>query len=326
MMLFCELCSCYFSSHSPTIVLVLSKLQVSCGEAFSVAVDEDGFMYTTGSSEFGQLANGETGERILTANKVTFDNCNVFTKQTVFTHVPGEKLYGSGNAKDKSATMHEDIRIGHVACGKNHCIAVEAPSTNMASRVFSWGCGNYGCLGHGVQADEHLPRLVGALSQGNIWKSNPPVSASAGASCSMILTKAGHVYYFGKHRSVGEATMRPTLLAELANNGHVAEHVAGGNQTVVVCTQNAVTVAWGMGPHGELGLEDKKSSAKPAFVPKLDSCRMHDIACGYGTTYYIVKKDDKDDEVAIKQLPVVSDATFIELETFVETVSAGKKK
>lgn len=284
-------------------------------------------MYTTGSSEFGQLANGETGERIVTANKITFDNCNVFTKQTVFTHLPGEKVYGSSSTKEQKKVepvMHEDIRIGHIACGRNHCVAVEAPSSQPA-RVFSWGCGNYGCLGHGVQADEYRPRLVGALSAGHVWKANPPVSAGAGTSCSMILTKGGHVYYWGKHRQVGEAVMRPTLLAELANNGHIAEHVAAGNQTVVVSTKNAVTVAWGMGPHGELGLPDKKSSSKPVFVPKLDKCRMQSVACGYGTTYYIVKKEDKDDEAAIKQLPTVSNDAFVELETVMENATEGKK-
>ena len=275
------------------------------------------------------MANGETGERILTANKVTFDNCNSFEKRSEFTHVPGEKAYGAANKSDKVVEIKEDIRIGHIACGKYHCLALEAPSSSSSShapRVFSWGCGNYGCLGHGIQADEYKPRLIVSLTAGNVWNANPPVSCSAGASCSMILTKTGHVYYWGKHRSVGEAVMRPQLLAELANNSHVAEHVAAGNQTVVIATRNAVTVAWGMGPHGELGFGDKKSSARPDFVSRLDKCRIQDLACGYGATYYVIKQEDKDDESAIKTLPVVSDETFIELENFLETVAASKKK
>ena len=258
-------------------------LQISCGEAFSVALDEDGFIYTAGSSEFGQLGNGETGERILEANKITFDNCNVFDKRTSFTHVPGEKTYGGANKSDKVVELQEDIRIAHIACGKYHCLALEAPAVGYPPRVFSWGCGNYGCLGHGVQADEYKPRLIASLSAGNAWSSNPVISCAAGASCSMVLTQTGHVYYWGKHRSVGEAVMRPQLLAELANNGHVATHVAGGNQTVVICTRNAVTVAWGMGPHGELGFGEKKSSARPDFAPALAQRRVQDLAWRYGT-------------------------------------------
>jgi Regulator of chromosome condensation (RCC1) repeat len=44
--------------------------KVACGEDFSIALDDQGVMYTTGSSEFGQLGNGETGEYFVTANKV----------------------------------------------------------------------------------------------------------------------------------------------------------------------------------------------------------------------------------------------------------------
>ena len=41
---------------------------------------------------------------------------------------------------------------------------------------------------------------------------------------------AGHVYYWGKHRSVGEATMRPQLVDVLANNQHIVKHVAAAHQ------------------------------------------------------------------------------------------------
>jgi hypothetical protein len=44
--------------------------KIACGEDFSIALDTEGVMYTTGSSEFGQLGNGETGEYFVSANKV----------------------------------------------------------------------------------------------------------------------------------------------------------------------------------------------------------------------------------------------------------------
>lgn len=206
-------------------------------------------MYTTGSAEFGQLGNGETGEYIVTAGKTGFANCNVFTKRGVFCHVPGETAYAgiSGGNDSKVVPMQENIRIGYIACGKHHTVAIEAPSQSVPPRVWTWGCGNYGCLGHGVQQDEYHPRLVATLSAGPLWTSNPPVKAAAGASCSMILTERGHVYYCGRHRSVSEAVMRPTLLEALANNGHVVTHMAAGSATVVCSTANAVTVSWGMG-------------------------------------------------------------------------------
>jgi alpha-tubulin suppressor-like RCC1 family protein len=209
---------------------------------------------------------------------------------------------------------NQNVRIGFIACGKHHTVAIEAPSPDHSPRVFSWGCGNYGCLGHGPQKDEYRPRLISTLSTGPIWDSNPAVSAAAGASCSLILTKRGHVYYCGRHRSVGEAVMRPSLLEALANNGHVVEHVSAGSGSVVCSTKNAVTVSWGQGPHGELGYGEKKSSAKPAFVTSLDKCRVRGIACGQGTTLFLVAEEDEEDKAAIKQLNVLDPEDVEELE------------
>lgn len=188
-----------------------------------------------------------------------------------------------------------------VACGKHHMIALEAYSDQTPPRVFTWGCGNYGVLGHGVQSDEFFPRCVGALQA--LPSGDGEMALSAGSNCSLLQTSNGHVYYWGKHRSVGEATMRPTLVDALANNQHIVSHCAAGGATVVCTTQNAVTVSWGQGPHGELGLGAPKSSAKPTFIATLDGCRVADLACGYGHTLFIVRNDDAEDIAAVKKLP-----------------------
>lgn len=96
--------------------------------------------------------------------------------------------------------------------------------------------------------------------------------------------------------------MRPSLIDALANNQHVALHCAAGGQTVVCSTANAVTVAWGQGPHGELGIGTAKSSAKPTFIPALDGCRIASLACGYGHTIFVVRNEDKEDIAAVKKL------------------------
>lgn len=113
---------------------------------------------------------------------------------------------------------------------------------------------------------------------------------------------------------MGEATMRPSLVDALANNQHVVTHAAAGGQTVVCCTANAQTVAWGQGPHGELGLGvQKKSSAKPTFVDGINGCRVAALACGYGHTVFVVRDDDKEDKAAVKKLPVLDPEAVREL-------------
>ena len=244
------------------------------------------------------MGNGETGEYFITANKLAFANCNVFTRRTTFCQAPNEKLW-TNNEESKVVPIDEDIRIQDIACGKHHSLAIEAAS-DQTPRVFSWGCGNYGCLGHGAQKDEYFPRLIGTLKNTHLGQGK--ISVSAGAHCSLLQTSNGHVYYWGKHRSVGEATMRPQLVDALANNQHVVTHCAAGGQTVVCCTSTAQTVAWGQGPHGELGLGTPKSSAKPTFVTVLDGCQVADLACGYGHTLFVLRSDDKADAETRKKI------------------------
>lgn len=298
--------------------------QASCGEMFSVILSSDGHLYSTGLSEFGQLGNGETGEHFVSASKIAFANATKFERRSTFVHSPADS--GQTNSEDaKKATEplsdSNEIRIGSISCGKNHTVAVEAPAENKihSARVFTWGCGGYGVLGHAVQADEYTPRLVGAV-QGPLFKTNAPVHAAAGAHCSMILTENGHVYYSGKHRSVGEAAMRPTLIDVLANNMHVVESVSGGAQSVFCSTTNGVTVSWGMGLTGELGFGTKnaKSSSKPKFVEMLDKCLVTDVACGYGHTLFLIRDDDEEDKAAIKKITKIEAS---DLSAFVKKVT-----
>jgi alpha-tubulin suppressor-like RCC1 family protein len=232
-------------------------------------------------------------------------------------------LDAKGKVKTVRLEDSSSIRLATVSCGRNHIIAVEAPSSGgEAPRVFSWGCGDYGCLGHVVQADEYTPRMISSL-RGPIFANNHPVDAVAGSNCSLVKTKNGHVYYMGKHRSVGEATMRPSLIDALANNAHVVTCIGAGSQTVFCSTSNGVTVSWGHGNHGELGYGkgENKSSAKPKFVNGLDSCMVTALACGMGHALFLVRDEDAEDKKAIKKLPKLeeSDAT-----QFVETMKSKR--
>jgi len=301
----------------------IGVVQVACGEEFSVLLSSLGHVYSAGSAEFGQLGNGETGEYFVAANKLAFANASKFERRAHFVQSEmdassqGRGLLTDGvdsSGKTKMTTLVDSAKIviGAISCGKNHAVAVEAvsraPKGGVAPtpRVFTWGCGDYGCLGHVIQADEYTPRLVGAL-RGPMFSQNVPMSAVAGAHCTVVRTKQGHCYYFGKHRNVGEATMRPTLVDALANNGHVVSAFGAGAYSVFCATANGVTVSWGVGPYGELGYGkgEPKSSSKPKFVSTLDSCLVTDVACGMGHTLLLIRNDDNEDKAAIKKVPTI---------------------
>ncbi|KAL7479906.1 hypothetical protein ACHAW6_005625 [Cyclotella cf. meneghiniana] len=317
----------YGADEEDTVKIV----HASCGENISALLSSTGHLYTAGSSEFGQLGNGETGEHIIAAGKLGYANCQKFIRRDVFVQSEAEEKGGMApstlDAKGKVKCVplgdSSSIRLATVSCGKNHIIAVEAPSSDgELPRVFSWGCGDYGCLGHVVQADEYMPRLLSSF-RGPMFTNNPPVEAVAGSNCSLVRTKNGHVYYMGKHRSVGEATMRPTLIDALANNGHVVTAIGAGSQTVFCSTANGVTVSWGHGNHGELGYGkgENKSSAKPKFVNTLDSCLVTSLVCGMGHTLFLVRDEDAEDAKAIKKLPKLEEADVAQ---FVEQMKSKK--
>mmetsp|Transcript_30073 Transcript_30073/g.73067 ORF Transcript_30073/g.73067 Transcript_30073/m.73067 type:complete len:631 (-) Transcript_30073:141-2033(-) len=261
-------------------------VKISCGEDFSVAIDNQGRLYSTGSSEYGQLGNGETGEHFISANKLAFTNCYGFLNRSAFYENEDGAAFNDQNKR--TVPIQHEVRFQDVACGKHHCLALEAPSTapNTGTRVFSWGSGSYGCLGHGRQKDEYFPRHVAAFPRGSAG-----TSVAAGSTCSMVLTAQGHVYYWGKHRNNAEAVMQPRLVDALANNQHEVTHIAAGAATVACTTTLGNTVVWGQGPYGELGLKDKRSSAQPAFVEALEGLKVSDLACGAGCTLYVIKDD-----------------------------------
>lgn len=284
-------------------------IHASAGENISALISSKGHLYTAGSSEWGQLGNGETGEYIITAGKLGYANSAKFLRRDMFVESESTSLDG-GRVKCTPLSDASSIRLQTVSCGRNHLIAVEAKSSGgELPRVFSWGCGDYGCLGHAVQADEYRPRMVNSF-KGPIFANNHPVDCVAGANCSMVRTKNGHVYYMGKHKSNSEATMRPNLLDALANNGHVVTSIGAGSQTIFCSTANGVTVSSGHGSEGQLGFgkEENKSSSKPKFVNGLDSCIVTDLACGMGHTLFLVQNEDADDAKAIKKIPKLEES------------------
>jgi alpha-tubulin suppressor-like RCC1 family protein len=275
--------------------------KIACGEDFSLALNDQGMLYTSGSSEFGQLANGETGEFFVSANKISFTNGYGFSPQTIFHQTDPDDDSRNDQTKKTSPISH-GIRLQDIACGKHHALALEAPSANSSQRVFSWGCGNYGCLGHGRQHDEYFPRNVEGLTRGMQF-----TKLAAGSSASLVLTSQGHVYYWGQHRSGSEAVMKPQLVEALANNQHVVTHLSVGASNVACTTDLGNTVVWGQGPYGELGLGSKKSSAKPAFVESLAGIHVLDMACGQGSILYVTKEKE-DDSLPKVDLEAVKEA------------------
>jgi Regulator of chromosome condensation (RCC1) repeat len=217
---------------------------------------------------------------------LAFANSYGFLPRTIY-HETDDNDNARNDQNKRTGVIPHEVKIQDIAAGKHHALALEAPTKDESgTRIFSWGCGNYGVLGHNRQKDEYFPRHVAFLPGGmTITK------LGAGTNCSLALTSQGHLYYWGKLRNNSEAVMKPQLVDALANNQHVVTHFGAGSSSIACTTNLGNTVVWGQGPYGELGLEGKRSSAKPAFVDSLEGKIVSDMACGQGCTLFVIKDD-----------------------------------
>ncbi len=119
----------YVAQATPVVVNPLLNLgaalvDVSCGGDHSAAVDEAGRLYTWGLSDHGRL--------------------------------------GLLSARDAPMASHvrslQAERIAAVTCGMYSTACISADM-----KVFTWGAGGCGQLGHGERQDEWVPRLVEGL-------------------------------------------------------------------------------------------------------------------------------------------------------------------
>jgi hypothetical protein len=91
----------------------------------------------------------------------------------------------------------EGVDVVQVSAGPTHVAAVD-----RAGRVYTWGAGSYGQLGHGDRRPAFKPRLVKALLGVNI------TSVTAGTRHTVAVDDAGEAYAWGSNEH-GELGLDP---------------------------------------------------------------------------------------------------------------------
>lgn len=258
-------------------------IKSACGAEFSMFIDENNLLYSFGRPEHGQLGHNTDGQHFISANKLAF-NCEVLPRHVA---VYVEKT------KDGFTHIIDDVKIVDVSCGVNHTIA-----RDFKDRLFTWGFGGYGRLGHHQPKDELVPRLVG------FFKDKSISSIHAGATYSMAVS-GGQLYFWGQTKSTGDATMYPKPVRDMC--GWDVRSVGCSKSSIVLAADDSV-VSWGPSPtYGELGYGLKKggqkSSTNPKIVEPLEGIYIQEVTCGYGHTLFIARDQEKDLPL-LNKLPV----------------------
>lgn len=292
--------------ESLTGVLVKS---VSCGEYQTCALTHSGELYTWGDNGSGIDLVGERRKRSqwipsrlsgpLNGTSISNVACGewhmaiVSTSGQLFTY--GDGTFGVlGHGKLESISQPKEVEslsglwVKAAACGPWHTAAiVEVRADRLkfntkGGKLFTWGDGDKGRLGHGDQERKLLPTCVAQLVDHDF------VQVSCGRMLTVGLTCLGTVYTMGSavHGQLGNPQAKDKSIAIVGGKlkDEFVKEISSGSYHVAALTSKGSLYTWGMGANGQLGLGDTEDRNSPAVVEALRDRQVESIACGSGFT------------------------------------------
>jgi alpha-tubulin suppressor-like RCC1 family protein len=199
---------------------------------------------------------------------------------------------GHGDAESQHLPMVvqslEGEECDEIICGAEYTIAV----SHSKQKIWSWGWGDFGRLGHGNPFDLFLPKQISSLCNIKIKL------VACGDSHTMVVTGAGEVFSFGRNQNgqlgLGSRIdcMIPTKIVELG--AHKVESVGCGAEHTAACTEGGKVFSWGWGLYGNLGLGDNQDRLVPTEVSTFTQNKTHvkTVACGWRHTCAVSDKGE----------------------------------
>ncbi|XP_057777163.1 PH, RCC1 and FYVE domains-containing protein 1 isoform X2 [Salvia miltiorrhiza] len=279
---------------------------VACGDYHTCAVTFSGDLYTwgDGSSSCGLLGHGSDVSHWIPKRvngpidgfQITFVSCGpwhtALLTSTGHLFTFGDGTFGALGHGDRSGTSIprevealKGLHAQHVACGVWHTAAVvklvsvscttgQGSSNSSAGKLYAWGDGEYGQLGHGDDKPRLVPERISSLVDIDFSQ------VACGNNLTVALTTSGKVYTMGKD---GKA---PTCIKDSIANCCV-EEIACGSHHIAVLTSKAEVYTWGKGANGQLGHGDNEDRDTPTLVTFLKEKQVKSIACGSNFTAVI---------------------------------------
>ncbi|KAL3640591.1 hypothetical protein CASFOL_015559 [Castilleja foliolosa] len=198
-------------------------------------------------------------------------NGEFFSKKDVFS----PKVLESASALDAQ----------HIACGSRHAVLI-----TRQGKVFSWGDGSGGKLGHGSQADIPNPQLVNALAGSNI------VSVGCGEYHTCAVTITGDLYTWGdgihNFGLLGHGSELSYWIPRKIRGpmeGICVTSISCGPWHSAAITSLGQLFTFGDGTFGALGHGDRCCVSVPREVLALKGQRAVRISCGFWHTAAIIE-------------------------------------
>uniref|UniRef100_A0AAY4E4J6 E3 ubiquitin-protein ligase HERC2 n=1 Tax=Denticeps clupeoides TaxID=299321 RepID=A0AAY4E4J6_9TELE len=222
----------------------LNVVQVAGGSKSLFAVTVEGKVYACGEATNGRLGLGLSSGTIPIPRQIT----------------------ALSNYVVKKVAVHS---------GGRHAMAL-----TVDGKVFSWGEGDDGKLGHFSRMNCDKPRLIEALKTKRIR------DIACGSSHSAAITSSGELYSWGlgEYGRLGHGDnttqLRPKLVKVLL--GHRVVQVACGSRDAqtLALTDEGLVFSWGDGDFGKLGRGGSEGCNIPQNIERLNGQGVCQIECG----------------------------------------------
>ncbi|CAL9127600.1 unnamed protein product [Musa textilis] len=299
----------------PKLIDALSGMNVelvACGEYHTCAVTLSGDLYTWGDGvhSSGLLGHGSDvshwipkkvcgpmeGQHVSSVSCGPWHTAIVTSAGQLFTF--GDGIFGAlGHGDRRSTNIPREVealrgmRAVRAACGVWHTAAIveilDASSDSGSSstgKLFTWGDGDKGRLGHGDGETRLLPTCVISLSD-NFCK------VACGHDITIGLTTSGRVYTMGStvYGQLGNPEADGKLPARVEGKiyNSFVEEISCGSYHVAVLTSRTEVYTWGKGTNGRLGHGDSDDRNTPTLVEALKDKQVKSVVCGASFTAVI---------------------------------------
>jgi alpha-tubulin suppressor-like RCC1 family protein len=272
-------------------------VHITSGTTHSMAVCDDGALYSWGSGKYGCLGHGM--------------DCDMAQDEQGAPHLSTPTLIEALKGK----------KVVHACCGEAHSMAVLE-----SGEIYSWGSGVYGCLGHG-----HMP-MAGLVKDANgepylptpmqieALKGKRVVHACCGRWHSMAILENGEIFSWGsamygclghpsdvagmlKEMSDGEEVpYLPTPTPIKALEGRDIVSACCGEAHSIVLTRDGEAFSWGSDDGGILGhngryellkdANDESYSPKPLLMQGLLGKKVVQVCCGEGHNLAVIENGE----------------------------------
>uniref|UniRef100_A0A672KE29 Probable E3 ubiquitin-protein ligase HERC3 n=1 Tax=Sinocyclocheilus grahami TaxID=75366 RepID=A0A672KE29_SINGR len=253
---------------------------VSCGQAHSLAVNEQGQVFAWGAGEGGQLGLGTAEEAVhvprlikkLCEHRISQvmcgnQHCIALSKDGQL-FVWGENSSGQlGLGKGEPSTLSPQtlkslcgIPLAQISAGGDHSFAL-----SLSGAVFGWGKNSAGQLGLNDEQDRAVPCHIKFL------RSQKVVYISCGEEHTAALTKEGGLFTFGNgsRGQLGHDSTRneplPRRVMELMGT-EVSQIACGRHHTLAFVPSTGLVYAFGCNTQGQLGTGLRGNAKSPLPV------------------------------------------------------------